>query len=125
MSLRIICSMNSSDPIQQKTWVKEIMNNSVDSSVTAINVAKMMEGDGVGAVIVLENNLPFGIATDRDFAIKITVHSYSVDTPIRKIMSSSLISIDYNSNLWAASDLMSTRNVTKLLLSMMIKLLEF
>ncbi len=48
--------MNSSDPIQQKAWVKEIMNNSVvyvDSSVTAINVAKMMEDAGVGSVIVL------------------------------------------------------------------------
>ena len=109
--------MNSSDPIQQKTWVKQIMNTSVisvDSSVTATNAAKMMEDTGVGAVIVLENNLPVGIATDRDFAIKITAHSYPIDTPIRRIMSSPLISIDPNSDLWAASDLMSTRNVRKL-----------
>ena len=109
--------MNSSDPIQQKAWVKEIMNNSVvsvDSSATATNVAKLMEDAGVGDVIVLENNLPVGIATDRDFAIKITAHSYPIDTPIRRIMSSPLISIDPNSDLWAASDLMSTRNVRKL-----------
>ena len=109
--------MNSSDPIHQKTWVKEIMNNSivsVDSSVTATNAAKMMEDTGVGAVIVLENNLPVGIITDRDLAIKITAHSYPIDTPVRRIMSSPLISIDPNSDLWAASDLMSTRNVRKL-----------
>ena len=109
--------MNSTDPIQQKTWVKEIMSNSivsVDSSVTATNAAKMMEDTGVGAVIVLENNLPVGIVTDRDFAIKITAHSYPIDTPIRRIMSSPLISIDPNSGLWVASDLMSTRNVRKL-----------
>jgi len=109
--------MNSSDPIQQKTWVKQIMSTSivsVDSSVTATNAAKMMEDTGVGAVIVLENNLPIGIVTDRDFAIKITAHSYPIDTPIRRIMSSPLISIDPNSDLWVASDLMSTRNVKKL-----------
>jgi len=109
--------MNSSDPIQQKTWVKEIMSNSVmsvDSSVTATNTAKMMEDTGVGSVIVLENNLPVGIVTDRDFAIKITAHSYPIDTPIRRIMSSPLISIDPNSDLWVASDLMSSRNVRKL-----------
>jgi len=109
--------MNSSDPIQQKTWVKEIMSNSVmsvDSSVTATNAAKMMEDTGVGSVIVLENNLPVGIVTDRDFAIKITAHSYPIDTPIRRIMSSPLISIDPNSDLWVASDLMSSRNVRKL-----------
>lgn len=109
--------MNSSDPIQQKTWVKEIMSTSVlsvDSSVTATNAAKMMEDAGVGSVVVLENNLPIGIITDRDFAIKITAHSYPIDTPVRRIMSSPLISIDPNSDLWIASDLMSTRNVRKL-----------
>ena len=109
--------MNSSDPIQQKTWVKQIMNNfvvSVDSSVTATDAAKMMEDTGVGSVVVLDNNLPVGIVTDRDFAMKITAHSYPIDTPVRRIMSSPLISIDPNSDLWVASDLMSTRNVKKL-----------
>jgi CBS domain-containing protein len=109
--------MNSSDPIQQKTWVKQIMNNfvvSVDSSVPATDAAKMMEDTGVGSVVVLDNNLPVGIVTNRDFAIKITVHSYPIDTPVRRIMSSPLISIDPDSDLWVASDLMSTRNVKKL-----------
>ncbi|PJC51309.1 MAG: signal transduction protein [Nitrosopumilales archaeon CG_4_9_14_0_2_um_filter_34_16] len=109
--------MSFSDPIQQKTLVKQIMNTSVisvDSSVTATNAAKMMEDVGVGAIVVLENNLPVGIVTDRDFAIKITAHSYPIDTPVRRIMSSPLISIDSDSNLWVASDLMSTRNVRKL-----------
>ncbi len=109
--------MNPSDPIQQKTWVKQIMNNSivsVDSSVTATNAAKMMEDTGVGSIVVLENNIPVGIITDRDFAIKITAHSYPLDTPVKRIMSSPLISIDPNSDLWVASDLMSTRNVKKL-----------
>ncbi|MCV0401473.1 MAG: CBS domain-containing protein [Nitrosopumilus sp.] len=109
--------MSSSDPIQQKTWVKQIMTNSiisVDASVSATDAAKMMEDTGVGAVIVLENNLPVGIVTDRDFAIKITAHSYPIDTPVKRIMSSPLISIDPDSDLWVASDLMSTRNVRKL-----------
>ena len=109
--------MNSSDPIQQKTWVKQIMNSfvvSVDSSVTATDAAKMMEDTGVGSVVVLDNNLPVGIVTNRDFAIKITAHSYPIDTPVRRIMSSPLISIDPDSDLWVASDLMSTRNVKKL-----------
>lgn len=109
--------MNSSNPIQQKTLVRDIMSNSVvsvDSSVTATNAVKMMEDIGVGAVIVLENNLPVGIVTGRDFAIKIAAHSYPIDTPVRRIMSSPLISIDSNSDLSIASDLMSTRNVRKL-----------
>ncbi|MHA7734503.1 CBS domain-containing protein [Nitrosopumilus sp. S6] len=107
----------TSGTVQQKTTVKEIMNNSVlsiDSSVSATDAAKMMEDSGVGAITVLENGSPIGIVTDRDFAIKITAHSYPIDTPVRRIMSSPLISIDPDSDLWTASDLMSTRNVRKL-----------
>lgn len=109
--------MNSPDPIQQNTMVKQIMGTSVisvDSSLTATDAAKMMEDTGVGAIVVLEKNMPVGIVTDRDFAIKITAHSYPIDTPVRRIMSSPLISIDPDSDLWVASDLMSTRNVRKL-----------
>ena len=109
--------MRSSEHLQQKTMVKHVMTNSVvsiDSTVTATDAAKMMEDIGVGAIVVLENNLPVGIITDRDFAIKITAHSYPIDTPVRRIMSSPLISVDPDSDLWTASDLMSTRNVRKL-----------
>ena len=109
--------MSSPEHLQQKTMVKHVMTNSVvsiDSTVTATDAAKMMEDVGVGAIVVLENNLPVGIITDRDFAIKITAHSYPIDTPVRRIMSSPLISVDPNSDLWIASDLMSTRNVRKL-----------
>lgn len=105
------------EPIQQKTLVKQIMQNtilSIDSSVAASDAAKLMEDSGVGAMVVLENNIPIGIITDRDFAIKITAHAYPIDTPVRRIMSSPLISIDPNSDLWIASDLMSTRKVRKL-----------
>ncbi len=107
----------NSESIQQNTLVKQIMSNSivsVDSSITATNAAKMMEDTGVGAIVVLENSLPVGIITDRDFAIKITAHSYPIDTPVKRIMSSPLISIDPDSDLWVTSDLMSTRNVRKL-----------
>ena len=109
--------MISSNSVPQKTWVRQVMSNSVisiDSSITATNAAKMMEDTGVGAIVVLENNLPAGIITDRDFAIKITAHSYPIDTPVRRVMSTPLISIDPDSNLWEASDLMSTRKVRKL-----------
>jgi len=107
--------MNSE--LMQKIRIDKIMNNSivsVDSSVSATDAAKMMEDTNVGAVIVLENGSPIGIVTDRDFAIKITAHSYPIDTPVRRIMSSPLISIDSGSDLWTASDLMSSRNVRKL-----------
>ncbi|MBT5201710.1 MAG: CBS domain-containing protein [Thaumarchaeota archaeon] len=109
--------MNFPESQMQKIRIDEVMNTSivsVDSSITATDAAKMMEDTDVGAVIVFENGTPAGIVTDRDFAIKITAHSYPIDTPVRRIMSSPLISIDSHSDLWTASDLMSTRKVRKL-----------
>lgn len=109
--------MNLFESIQHKTKISEIMNKnvvSVDESVSSLNAAKMMEDTNVDSLIVLENGNPIGIVTDRDFAIKITAHSYPVDTPVRRIMSSPLISIDSNSDLWASSNLMSLRKIRTL-----------
>lgn len=120
--------MSSSNPIQQKTSVNEIMSNSIvsiDSSMTATNVAKMMEDTCVGDVVVLENNMPIGIVTDRDFTIKIAAHSYPIDTPVRRIMYSPLISIDPYSDLWITSNLMSTRNVRKLYFAIVFSDLQY
>ena len=103
--------------VQQKATVRDVMRNSVvtiDSSTPATDAAKMMEDSNVGAIVVFENTSPVGIVTTRDFAIKIAAHSYPLDTPVRRIMSSPMISIDSDSDLWTASDLMSTRNVRKL-----------
>lgn len=109
--------MNLLESIQHKTQISEIMNKnivSVDESVLSRDAAKMMEDSNARSLIILENGHPIGIVTDRDFAIKITAHSYPVDTPVRRIMSSPLISIDSNSDLYAASDLMSSQKIRTL-----------
>jgi len=99
------------------TFVKQIMKNSIltiDSSVPAYEAAKMMEELDVGSLVVAENNVPVGIITDRDFAIKITAHSYPRDTPIRRIMSSPIVSIGPFDTLWDAAELMSSKKLRKL-----------
>ena len=53
----------------------------------------MMELGGIGAVLVKENGIHVGIITDRDFATKIAANNLSFDTPVKKIMSSPLITI--------------------------------
>jgi signal-transduction protein with cAMP-binding, CBS, and nucleotidyltransferase domain len=101
----------------EKIKIEKIMSDSfvsVDSSIPATDAAKMMERADVGAVMVLENGYPIGIITDRDFAIKITAHSYPLDTPVRRVMSSPLISIDSTSDLQIVFDLMSSRKVRTL-----------
>ncbi len=97
--------------------VKDIMTKSViavDSSITVNEAAKMMEDAKVGSVIVMENNTPVGIVTDRDFAVKVAAHAYQISTPVKQIMSSPLIAIGPDETVWMVSDLMHTRGVRKL-----------
>ena len=102
---------------QSVIYVKDIMTNqviSVDSSVSVNDAAKMMENSEVGAIIVMEGNEPRGIITDRDFAIKIAAHAYPIDTPVRRVMSTPLITIGPEELISVAADLMSTRKIRKL-----------
>ena len=87
---------------------------SVDASMTINEAAKMMEDARVGAVIVMENNIPVGIVTDRDFAVKAVAHAYPISTPVKQIMSSPLFSISPNDSIRTASDLMHDRGIRKL-----------
>jgi len=87
---------------------------SVDASLTVNEAAKMMEDTRVGAVIVMENNTPVGIVTDRDFAIKVVAHAYQITTPVKQIMSSPLFSISSDESFRTAADLMHERGIRKL-----------
>ncbi len=97
--------------------VKDIMSKaliSVDPSTTAFQVAKMMQQGGIGALIVKKDGKPEGIITDRDFAIKIAVDKVPIDTPIDKVASYPLLTINSNEPIVAAANLMSSKKVRKL-----------
>jgi CBS domain-containing protein len=97
--------------------VKNIMSKgvlSVDAKMNVNDAAKMMEDGKVGAIIIMEDNTPVGIITDRDFAIKIVAHAYPITTPVKKIMSSPLIGIDPEESVWTVAELMYTRKVRKI-----------
>jgi len=87
---------------------------SVDASITINEAAKMMEDAKVGAVIVMENNLPVGIVTDRDFSVKVVSHAYQITAPVKQIMSSPLISINSDETVRMAADLMHDRRIRKI-----------
>jgi len=99
------------------TTIADVMSKSVisvDATLTVNETAKMMEDAKVGAVIVMENNTPVGIVTDRDFAVKIAAHAYQITEPVKKIMSSPLFSIGSDETVRTAADLMHDRKIRKL-----------
>jgi len=87
---------------------------SVDAALTINETAKMMEDAKVGAVIVMEDNIPVGIVTDRDFSVKVAAHAYQITEPVKQIMSSPLFSINSDESVRIAADLMHERKIRKL-----------
>ncbi len=100
--------------------VKDIMIKtliSVNTTTTALQIAKMMEQGGIGAILVKENDSLVGIVTDRDFATKIAANNLPLDTPVEKIMSSPLITINHDVPISTAAEMMSDKKIRKLAVS--------
>ena len=97
--------------------VKDVMTKaiiSVTNETTIFQVAKMMEQGGIGAVLVKKNGHLSGIITDRDYATKIVAHNLSSDTPVEKIMSSPLITINFDESISDAAERMTSKKIRKL-----------
>jgi CBS domain-containing protein len=97
--------------------VKDVMTKaiiSVTNETTVFQVAKMMEQGGIGAVLVKKNGHLSGIITDRDYATKIVAHNLPSDTPVEQIMSSPLITINFDESISAAADRMTSKKIRKL-----------
>ena len=97
--------------------VQDIMSKaiiSVNTETTVFQIAKMMEQSGISAILVKKNNNLVGIITDRDFATKIASNSLSFDTPVEKVMSSPLITINHNESISAAAKRMTSKKIRKL-----------
>ena len=100
--------------------VKDIMTTtliSVNPTTTTFQIAKMMDQGGIGAIIVKDNDDTVGIITDRDFAVKIAANNLPFDTPVEKIMSSPLITINHSDPISAAAEMMSSKKIRKLAVS--------
>jgi signal-transduction protein with cAMP-binding, CBS, and nucleotidyltransferase domain len=97
--------------------IQDIMTTAlitVNRSTTALQVAKMMEQGGIGAVFVQDNGNPVGIITDRDYATRIAANDLPLNTAVENIMSTPLITINHNEPISAAAERMTTKKIRKL-----------
>ena len=111
-----MCSVDFNSSI----LVKDIMSKaliSVNLTTPAFQIANMMQLAGIGAILVKENGTHVGIITDRDFATKIAANNLPFDTPVEKIMSSPLITINHDEPISAAAQMMSSKKIRKLAVS--------
>jgi len=103
-----------------ETLVKDVMTRaliSVEASTTIYQISKMMEQGGMGSILVKKDGVPAGIITDRDFAIKIAAHQISMDTPVEKIASYPLQTVNSDNSILDAANLMSDKKIRKLVVT--------
>ena len=96
---------------------KDVMKHqvvTVDSSMSVIDTAKIMDDAGIGCVVVTENNIAVGIVTERDFVKRVVSRGIPLSTHIKQVMSSPLIVVNPEENIWEVAELMKQRSVHKI-----------
>ena len=109
--------MSRHDFTNSSILVKDIMTKvliSVNPQTTVFQVAKMMEQGVIGAVLVKKDDHLVGIITDRDYATKIVSNNLSSNTPVEKIMSFPLVTINFDESISAAAQRMTSKKIRKL-----------
>jgi CBS domain-containing protein len=97
--------------------VKDLMANGVltiDKDGTVAEAASLMAQKGVGNIIVLDGEIPRGIATERDFLRRVIAKRKPTDIKISEIMSSPLITIGPNAPISVAARRMINNRIRRL-----------
>ena len=88
----------------------------IEAPSSAQEAAKKMSDKKISSLVVVDNNRPIRIVTERDFVRKVCVHNASSKhTIIENIMSSPLVTIDTMLHVEAAADIMIQNHVRHLL----------
>ena len=75
----------------------------VKTSEKVIDATRMMEEKNVGSVIVVSNDKPLGIVTDRDVMIRVVNKGLDPEkTPVSDIMSLEIITLNKDTGLYEA-----------------------
>ncbi len=92
--------------------IKDVLT--VNSSETLKEVAKKMYLRKVGSAIVLDDDKPTGIVTNRDIVNCIGSFDVPLDSQASKIMSKPLVSITPGKSILDAADIMNEKNIRKI-----------
>lgn len=98
--------------------VADVMTKNVQTSSeneTIMNIARMMYSRKIGSIVMVSLNKPIGIITERDLAYKVVANNVQPKVATAKdIMTSPLISIKPNDNVYYAFKIMNEKKIKKL-----------
>jgi len=90
----------------------------VNADLSVSEVAKMMDENLTSSILVRKEGVVQGIVTERDILRKIVAKGKNPDAiNISEIMNSPLITVEENSTLYEASELMDKLNIRRLVVT--------
>ncbi len=79
---------------------KNVVTASPDTPVKEI--AKLMRDRNVGSVIIVEENRPVGIVTDRDITIRVLGNDQPAEIPVKNIMTENPVTLKEDEGIFEA-----------------------
>jgi len=97
--------------------ITELCHNkivAVDSQCSIQAAAKVMKDNNVGDVLVVRNQKPVGILTDRDIVIRLAADAIDLDlVTVGNVMSEDLVVFDEHADIKEAIDTMAEKGVRR------------
>ena len=103
--------------LEMMATVNDLMTKrtlTIDSKQTVFEAAQLMSQKEVGDLIVVDNEIPVGIVTERDFVRRIIAKGRTVDTKVSDVMSTPLITISPEASLKEAARKMVKHGIRRL-----------
>jgi CBS domain-containing protein len=97
--------------------VKDLMTKrtlTIDQQKTVSEAAQLMSRKEVGDLIVVDNEMPVGIVTERDFVRRIVAKGRPFDTKVSDVMTRPLITISPDASLKEAARKMIKHGIRRL-----------
>lgn len=97
--------------------IKDIMTKNVitiDLNKTVFDAAVLMSEKELGCLVVIDDETPIGIVTERDFVRRVVAKKIHLDTKISEIMSKPLITVDADISDKDAARLMIKNKIRRL-----------
>jgi CBS domain-containing protein len=91
---------------------KEVV--SVEPTATLSEVARQMDEHGVGAIVVVEQQRPVGIVTDRDVALALGTGRAIREEPVQEIMTCPPATLNERDGIFSATQQMKTNAIRRL-----------
>lgn len=77
-------------------------------------VARYMQEQAVGSVVVVDENRPVGIVTDRDLTLDVVNRNLDFETPVKEVMTHDPVTIDATAGVMDACRKMKHEKVRRL-----------